>query len=445
MNHTESLKKLLWEIWGVISDFRRLRTFALNRMQFWRRVVLRFVDDRCIQRASALAYATLLAIVPMVALGFSIFTGSKAFESVTTNITQTILQYMLPTSQSVVQEYLSGIGDKAGALSIFGLIGLMFTATALLNTMEEAFNDIWRITRARSWWSKLIIFWSALTLSPILIGASLSITSYFAALPVLENVAQQGVETLGKTPFVLPWLMSSLAFATLYKALPNTRIPIRYTLFGGLISGALFELTKLGFAFYVTEVANYEKLYGVLGTLPVFLIWLFLVWVVVLVGAEVAYCTQHAETKETEHSHFDADGVRQFFGFYILMQAARALQIGKVLQLEELTRKSGVPGPVLEEWLDQMCRNGLLRTSSDEDSEHETWLPSRDMHSLTLADIHHKLNAKNMLVPDEWQQQPLGRILAGLYYRMNREQARLMEEVTLADLLDMEEQEEYGS
>ena len=129
-----------------IASLPALYRHGTHLLRFSYRVIERFLADKCIQRASALAYASLLAIVPMVALGFSVFASFQAFDAFAGSARDILLQYLLPTSQQVVQDYLGSVADKTTALSVFGVIGLLFTATALLNTIEEAFNDIWRIT-----------------------------------------------------------------------------------------------------------------------------------------------------------------------------------------------------------------------------------------------------------------------------------------------------------
>lgn len=428
-----------------IASLPALYRHATHLLRFGYRVVQRFVADKCIQRASALAYASLLAIVPLVALGFSVFTSFQAFDEIASSVRDTLLEYLLPTSQQAVQEYLGSVTDKTTALSVFGILGLLFTATALLNTIEEAFNSIWRITRDRAWFSKFVTFWATLTLAPILIGASISITSYFAALPVLKHVAE-GASAIGHIPFVLPWLMSSLALTTLYMVLPNTTVPFRFAIVGGLVAGALFEATKFGFAFYVTHIANYERLYGALSTLPIFLVWLYLVWVIVLVGAEISFCLQHPEQSHRKHSHYLRPGISQFYAHLILLRAAEALRQGRTLSLEEILDETGVPQNIMQEWLDQLCNLGLLRSTAPGSSGQAAWLPGRSPDELTLLHIYQALNRTPMRVPEDWQNSPLGRRLQGIYYRMDREHAKLMQDMTLKDLIngDGEDSEAQG-
>jgi membrane protein len=422
-----------------VASLPALRRYTLGLLRFAWRVVQRFIEDKCIQRASALGYASLLAIVPLVVLGFSIFTSFQAFDVVAGNVRSTLLEYLLPTSQMAVEGYLDEVAGKATALSIFGILGLLFTATALLNTMEEAFNDIWRISRARSWLSKFITFWSVLTLSPILIGASITITSYFIALPVIRDVAE-GASMVSQVPFLAPWLISSVAMTALYIALPNTSVPYRYAIVGGLAAGALFELTKLAFAFYVTELANYEKLYGALGTLPLFLIWLYLTWVVVLIGAEIAFCLQHPEQSRQQSRIFFQPGIQKFYSHLILLRAAEATQSGESLHLKDLTHEADIPDNILQEMMDRLCESGLLKQVMSKDPQG-AWVLGRDADKLSLNTIHQALSSNTMEVPEEWQQTPIGRTLSGIYFRMNREQNDILDSMTVRDLLEREKKE----
>jgi len=421
-----------------IASLPALKRHATHLLRFLHRTGGRFVHDQCIQRASALAYASLLAIVPLVALGVSIFTSFHAFDLVAGRIRDMLLSNLLPTSHDVVESYLSGIASKTTALSIFGIIGLLVTATALLNTVEEAFNYIWRITRTRPWLSKFTAFWATLTLAPVLIGASITITSYFAALPVLRDVTAHAA-TLQKAPFLIPWVMSSLALATLYMVLPNTRVPFRFAISGGLIAGALFELTKYGFAFYVTELAHYERLYGALGTLPIFLIWLYLTWVVVLMGSEIVFCLQHPEQSHRKNVAVMQPGMQKFFAHLILVRAAEALRNGRMLHMGALSFETGVPDNILQEWLDTLCKKGLLRAISDDGME--AWVPGRDAARLYLTEIYDALADKAMCVPEDWCDTTLGRTLAGLYFRLERERRDALAKVSVRDLIVSEENE----
>ena len=436
---TDQLSHLLEMDVADIASLPALYRHATHLLRFSYRVAERFIVDKCIQRASALAYASLLAIVPMVALGFSIFTSFQAFDAISGHVRDALLGYLIPTSQQAVENYLGTVTDKTTAISIFGVLGLLFTATALLNTVEEAFNTIWRITRARAWLSKFITFWATLTLTPILIGASLSITSYFAAMPLLQHVAE-GAGYLSHIPFLLPWILSSLALTTLYVVLPNTTVPFRYAVVGGLVGGALFEWTKIGFTFYITEIADYEKLYGALSTLPVFLIWLYLTWVVVLLGSEIAFCMQHPEQSTRQRNRFIKPGLQQFYSHLILLRAAQSLERGETLSLATLLDETEVPENILQEWLDRLSELELLRRT-DTDGK-QAWVLAQTPDQLNLMTVFKRLNNAPMQVPAEWVESTLGRQLLGLYFRMQREHADILQQVTLRQVMTQSKEEE---
>ncbi len=413
-----------------IASLPALRRLPARLFRLVARIVRRFIADKCIQRASALAYASLLAIVPLVALGFSVFSGFQFFEDAAARVRDALLEYLVPASREPIEAYLATIADRSAALPVFGVIGLLITATALLNTVEEAFNAIWRISRARPWLSKFIVFWSTLTLAPLLIGASLTITSYFAALPVIRDVAA-GASRIGELPFLLPWLMSSLALTVMYVVLPNTGVPLRHALAGGMVAGALFELSKFGFAFYVTDVANYQRIYGALSTLPIFLIWLYLTWVVVLIGAETAFCLQHPEQSSRRRNFLLAPGVRRFFAHIVLARAALAHRKGRAIRLAALAGELDVPDNIMQEWLDELTNQGLLQRVED-----GGWTLAIDACRLTLEDIHARLNAPAMIVPRRWRETAFGRLLAGLHFRLERERGEALAGITLAELAD---------
>jgi len=220
-------------------------------------------------------------------------------------------------------------------------------------------------------------------------------------------------------------------------ALPNTRVPLLHALIGGMVAGALFELTKLGFTFYVTELAHYEKIYGALGTLPVFLVWLYLVWVVVLVGAEVSFCLQHPEQSQRHDQYLSRSGLRNFFLHLALLRAAQAIQKGENLHLNELSVETSIPDNILQEWLDVLCAKGLLKQVVSS-NPRRAWVLGQDASTLTLQHIHEVLQPEMMEIPSEWQDSPLGNTLQGLYFRMQREHNTYLSAITIQSLLDKE-------
>jgi len=417
-----------------IASLPVLWRYTSHLFHFCWQVSAKFITDRCIQRASALGYATLLAIVPLLVLGFSVFAGFPVFGDYADKIVNGALQYLVPTSQDALKGYLATVTEKTGALSIFGIVGLLFTVTALLNTVEEAFNDIWRVQVPRPVLAKFVAFWSLLTLSPLLMAVSLSITSYFATMPVLEDVAA-GASTLQNIPFLNPWLISSIAITTLYKALPNTNVPFAHALIGGMVAGVLFEASKLGFTFYVTKMANYEKVYGVLGALPVFLIWLYLAWFVVLIGAEVAYCLQHPRQSKRFREWLRQPGVRHFYQYLILLRAGQAFQQGCVLQLDAIAKETKLAESLLLPWAEHLAQQGLLRRLAEPECG---WVIARNPALISLHSIHQRLEDNDMDIPYHYAKKPLGSTLRDLYAHVQQERASTMGCVSLQTIVNKE-------
>ena len=211
---------------------------------------------------------------------------------------------------------------------------------------------------------------------------------------------------------------------------------------GGLVAGALFEGTKFGFAFYVTHVANYERLYGALSTLPIFLIWLYLIWVIVLIGSEITFCLQHPEQSHRRHSNYLRPGVKQFYAHLILLRAAQALKQGDSLSMAQLINETGIPENIMQEWLDNLCSLGLLHSTTGSSAVQSTWVLAQAADQLSLLKIFETLNQVPMKIPETCADTPLGRRLQGLYYRLDRQSAKLMQQITLRDLLEKEAEEQ---
>ncbi|RME86176.1 MAG: YihY family inner membrane protein, partial [Zetaproteobacteria bacterium] len=366
---------------GSTSTDLRAREGAAGALRFAlafvARVFRRFFHDRCPQRAAALAYTSLLATVPLAALGFSIFSRFQAFAEVARKVRAAVLAHLLPTSQQAIEQYLASMAERAPALSVFGILGLVIVATALLHTTEEAFNDIWRVQRKRPWLMKLAAFWTMMTLAPLLFGASITITTWFATLPIAKEL-EAGTRFLREAPFLLPWLMSSFGFFAAYLLLPNQRVPKLAALVAGMIAGALFELAKTGFAYYVTNLAHFERLYGALTALPVFLVWLYLVWLITLWGAELTYCIEHPRSA---HEHLRRAGERRFYALLALIELGRLHREGRAADVQALGARLRLPRIAVEEVMADLVR-AELAVRVEAEGEKIRWAPGCDLHQV---------------------------------------------------------------
>ncbi|MEK9832813.1 MAG: YihY family inner membrane protein [Rhodospirillaceae bacterium] len=267
-------------------DEERLRRLA-DELQFARTVVRRFSKDRVLVAAASLSYTSLLAIVPLFAIAFSVMMAFPVFDGMTQQLLSIVLSYTAPHVGGELETYVDRFVSNTSELTTLGVVWLAVTAVMLLSTIEAAFNAIWRIEKSRPLGMRLIAYWTTLTLGPLLLGTGLSVSTAFAMNSFMPLGLDFGVV---RNFFLrmLPFLFAVGGFAILYLALPNRRVVVRYALLGALVAGILFEALKALFGVYIQNAGTFESVYGSLAALPVFLIWMYLVWAVVLFGAIVA-------------------------------------------------------------------------------------------------------------------------------------------------------------
>ena len=244
----------------------------------------RIFEDRLTQSAGSLTYTTLLAMVPLVVVTLALSTAFPAFDRLIGELQTYLLNNLLPKAKGIdsAVRQLNSFAAGASRLTGVGLIVLGVTAVMLMLTIDDVMNRIFRVERKRSLAQRITMYWAVLTLGPILIGAGISMTSALAAQALgLLNLGMLVRTALGLFPFVLTWA----ALAALYILVPNRQVPLRHALAGGLMAGIAFELAKRVFASYVTQIPAYTLIYGASAALFTFLIWVYLSWLIVLVGA----------------------------------------------------------------------------------------------------------------------------------------------------------------
>ena len=250
------------------------------------RSIKKFLADQCPSWAAALAFTTLFALVPITVLSFSIFSAFSASAAAGEQVRSLLFAHFLPGSGDLIYDYVQTFSENAGTLSLFGFALLIFMAFSLLTMLEKVFLGIWQIPKSRPFFARFFIFWLSLTLVPILIAVSLYFSSRVEPIPYLAW-AYQG-DTLIRSLFI-----SWAAFFLLYRFLPRGGIRWMSALSGALVAGTLWEGAKFGFDSYVKYFSTLTQLYGSLGIIPVFLLWLYFTWILVLYGAEVAYLVKN--------------------------------------------------------------------------------------------------------------------------------------------------------
>ncbi len=248
-----------------------------------------FREDRCHRAAAELAYTTLLALVPLFTVLFITLSAFPAFSEWRTAIEDFIFRNFVPALGEQVRAYLLDFSTKAAKLRAVGIIFLIITVLMMMSTVESTFNVIWSVRRRRPLALRFLLYWAILTLGPILVGAGIVGTSYLVSLPLWTDPLEM-LGGKGRLLSLLPWCATTVAFVLCFRLIPYRPVLLRHAVIGGVIASTLFEFAKRGFAYYVTHFPTQEAIYGAFATVPIFLVWIYLSWVIVLVGAEITQC-----------------------------------------------------------------------------------------------------------------------------------------------------------
>ena len=254
--------------------------------QFFKYFGQRCSADKINVTAGHLTYVSLLSLVPLIVVMFTIFSAFPVFEQLQRNIEDALIANLLPTSGEQLKQYIDEFVANASRMTAVGIGFLFVVAVMLISAIDSTLNNIWRDTSKRRFIVSLAIYWMILTLGPVLIGSGLAATSYLISLTQFAEEYVSGVRSF--MLWFVPVVTSFVAFVLLYQLVPNRTVKFRYAAFGAVIAAILFELSKQIFSLYITHFPTYQAIYGALATVPILLIWIYLSWNIVLVGAELA-------------------------------------------------------------------------------------------------------------------------------------------------------------
>lgn len=352
---------------------------GLNVISLGRIVLRRFIEDRCMQIASSLTFTSLLSIVPIVTVALTMIAAFPVFGELTAALQTFILENMVPASAHAIANYTEQFSNKAAGLTAVGIGFLVLTALMTLLTIDRAFNDIWRVKRPRPIVQRVFVYWTLITIGPVLMGASLSLTSWLVgqAVGLVRGLPGVGIAVLTLVPIML----TAIALTLLYLAMPNRRIALRDAAIGGLIAAVLFEVMKRGFALYLASVPTYTVIYGALATLPIFLVWIYLSWLVVVFGAVVV--ASLPEWRAGAGQAAPVPGSDFFDALQILNLLWRARETGLVVKLPDVLAASTVRIECVEQILDTMTGAGWVSRTVP-----SGWVMNRDPARITVEDVY---------------------------------------------------------
>ena len=340
---------------------------------FWR-----FYEERALQTAGSLTYTTLLSLVPLFTVALAVSTAFPVFDQTMGALQEFVLENFLPDARGIdtIADQITSFTKNAGRLTAIGMGVFIVTAVMLMTTIDIALNRLFRVQRQRPLLQQVLMYWAVLTLGPVLIGGSLSMTSFavgasfgWLRLSIVADIV------LG----ILPFVFTCIALTLLYVLVPNRAVKPRDALIGGILAGVAFEFAKRGFAIYLARFPTYTLIYGAFATIPIFLVWLYMSWVVVLAGATLtamlpAY--RFAEGKPIPGRDFmDA--------LAVLSVLARAQDKGGPVRLAQISNQVRLMPHRCEAALERAARLGwAVRTDKD------SWVLARDADAVSVADIY---------------------------------------------------------
>lgn len=322
----------------------------IDSLRFLRYVGYRLRDDRCTQMAASLTFTTLLSVVPLITIALTLFSAFPVFGDFSVHIKEFILSNMIPeTGGRMITYYMEQFAESASRLTAVGIAFLAVTAMLLMLTIDNAFNMIWRVTRARSLLQRVLVYWAVITLAPLLVGASLSLTSWLVGFSAeyAKEVPALRMDVLK----LLPVLLTTAAFTLLFRVVPNRYVPMRHAIIGGLVAAVTFELMNRGFAFYISHFPTYKLVYGAFASVPIFLLWVYLSWLTVLFGAIITASLSH--WRSTHSLRLD-QAAKLYYAVSILKQMHKGLAKGEVQTLQGLSRQLHIGYDDVERLLEKL-------------------------------------------------------------------------------------------
>jgi membrane protein len=370
---------------------------------FWVRVGREFIENRCPVRAAALAFTTVLALVPVLAVGLSVSTAFaqkdsaqlKQWVNLTIETTVPQLKEIKEVGTLIDAIFQSIEKFKSGSLGVTAVLALVFMAISLLSSIETTFNDIWGVTKGRNWLNRVVQYWTTITLGPMLLLAAAGITTS-AQLPgmtgYLDWLKAHDLALVARlirfgAGYFLPFLLLSAALTAVYLLLPNAKVNWRAALLGGLVAGAIVQLNSMFNILYASRVARDKWIYGSLAVAPLFLVGLYFSWMIVLLGAQVACVFQNWRVLVRDR---DAQNLsphdRELLLLQVMTLVARRFQDGrKAPDAPEIAADLRAPAGLVGELLALLKEANVLVEASGTDGGG--CLPARPLGQISLHQI----------------------------------------------------------
>src|SRR4051812_1240313 len=370
----------------------RLRRFLGSTAAFSLYALHRFNRDGCFAASGALSYTTLVSLVPLGVIGLGVLSAFPNLAGSREELLQLLFRNFVPGTGISDQaawwfQYFAGSAAQATAI---GIIGTAAVGVLLLVTVEDQLNAVWRVTVPRPWVQRVLAYWTLITMGPMLIGTSLTLSTYLNHAARRAGLDPDAIAqfTSGwphllarSVPFLLEWL----ACALLYSIIPNCAVRWRDATLGATVASVSIEILKIGFVIYIGSLSSYQIVYGAIATIPIFLLWMYISWMAVLLGAVVAANLPTWKVDE-RFNHLSVGGVRLGFSLSLIAALDRAQRRGITLSPADLAAELGVPTSVLDEHLKVLARGGFTAPT-----QGGRWVLAWNPETATLHDLYFAL------------------------------------------------------
>ncbi len=363
--------------------FDRLRSLTSDRAPartFSRFLWKRFLDDRLFQAAGALSFTTAFAIVPLSMVVFGILSAFPVYEQWSAQLSGYIFSNFVPSSARAVETHLIEFSKNAGKLTAVGVIVLVVSLLITLTSIEATFNKIWRVPTSRPTFGRLMVYWTVMTFGALLAAASLAISARFFALAIFQTQPGQWLEhwLLRFSPILIEYV----SLVVIYRVVPHRTIQWRYAALGAFFAVIMIEIVKIAAGSYLGSFGTYEKIYGALALIPIFLGWIYFSWVAVLLGASLASSLsafRYQPASQRLPWGYEFYGLLRLLGrFDEYRKRGKGLHLEDIRQLEPMLTDA-----VVQQMLQQLSAIGLLSRA-----ESGEWLLARDLDDLSLGELY---------------------------------------------------------
>jgi membrane protein len=358
----------------------------------WRRllyVASRYSADRCSENAAALTYMSLFALVPLLTVLYTMATAIPTFQGMEEQMQGFLFEHLMPESSSEIETYLNDFSRQAKNLTGPGIVFLVVTAVLMLRNIEKAFNLIWRARENRSAVSSFLLYWAVLSLAPVTIGLALAISTYLSSF---ANVVEQ-YDVIGINAILLkcvPLLLSTAGFTLLYIAVPNCRVPFKHCIIGGFVAALAFHAARALFT-KVMVGSSYAFIYGAFAAVPLFLLWIYLSWNIVLMGGILVHSFSAYQTAEQARRPTVLKALDVLYLFWQKQQAGQSVREIELLNNSHPVVR-GLDSETWRELRDLFIKERII---AQDDKGH--YLLRRDLNSIEFWQLKEWVNDERPL------------------------------------------------